>query len=779
VRKAVAREPSAPSERLARLLESLSANPRKTLSLSDAASVCGCTPQWLNNLVRRATGRAFHAHLRELRIEAAKRMLLQTDLSVREVGRRVGYPDLPHFSTLFRKAVGISPRAFRGERSRPASRPPAARREPVYRAIFDPDSFGTDWTVQAGEWRVSRGMIEGVGPGGLSVSLGRELPPWFSVDAELRVLPAAREAGAAVTLGLSDETFSLGTGYRFRLDVETGGVFRIDRDGRILCARSGHLDPDRRHSVRLTKLGANLALAIDGTEVLSRNDLSPLPQRRCSRLTIGTWNVGIEIRDFALFAHPVPSRRGGRDEIELGDERVAEEDYERAIQIYEAELEARAGTEAESDLLFKIGMTYLHLGLRIRARSYLERFVARRADTAEGITAATRLLALREDDLDDDALRREIERLLERARSADLLVHLLDGLSADLGVSAAERGDVERNVMISRLVWSAAPPLSEHAWLAAREVGEGMVGLRRPGEAAAFFQEVVESGKLAARWTFGAHNEKANALTAIGRLREAARELDRAGVPPDRVREARLEIRRVLLLQRSGRLAGALDGYLSVERRFPDAEAERDYAIFCAAQLFALAGKWDQAEGTARRRRRNLAPSALLERQYLQYTIAVIRGRYEELLSSVGAGTRRPPTDGPEWIREAALLQILYELAGDASRAKRGLEAIVATVGKSPLWRWTLPAAYLLGKVSADELWEKTPGIRLFLEPSPSSLYYMLGLVEQQRGRRADARRLFRFAADADPFNFWAALLARRELGSLTPGMKRFLRAGG
>jgi hypothetical protein len=56
-----------------------------------------------------------------------------------------------------------------------------------------------------------------------------------------------------------------------------------------------------------------------------------------------------------------------------------------------------------------------------------------------------------------------------------------------------------------------------------------------------------------------------------------------------------------------------------------------------------------------------------------------------------------------------------------------------------------------------------------------SSLFYMLALVARKRGRRAAAKDLFRMAVNTDPLNYWPSILARRELGKLTPEMRRFL----
>lgn len=48
-----------------------------------------------------------------VRINEAKRLLLDTNLPIKEIGLKTGYPDQFHFSKTFRKTTGISPLEFR------------------------------------------------------------------------------------------------------------------------------------------------------------------------------------------------------------------------------------------------------------------------------------------------------------------------------------------------------------------------------------------------------------------------------------------------------------------------------------------------------------------------------------------------------------------------------------------------------------------------------------------------------------------------------------------
>jgi AraC-like DNA-binding protein len=58
-------------------------------------------------------GCAPRRYLEERRVAQAARALLETDRTVGEIAREVGYPDPYHFSRVFRRVTGSSPRRYR------------------------------------------------------------------------------------------------------------------------------------------------------------------------------------------------------------------------------------------------------------------------------------------------------------------------------------------------------------------------------------------------------------------------------------------------------------------------------------------------------------------------------------------------------------------------------------------------------------------------------------------------------------------------------------------
>jgi AraC family transcriptional activator of pobA len=85
----------------------------ETISLKDVAWAVSLTPAHLTTVVRRKTGRTVQEWLTERRLAEARRLLVGSDLTVAEVGQRVGYGTSGYFVRSFRRAHGVTPLAWR------------------------------------------------------------------------------------------------------------------------------------------------------------------------------------------------------------------------------------------------------------------------------------------------------------------------------------------------------------------------------------------------------------------------------------------------------------------------------------------------------------------------------------------------------------------------------------------------------------------------------------------------------------------------------------------
>ena len=69
----------------------------ENIGANDVASSMGINPSYFSHKVKKLTGESFTDLLARQRVEAAKALLSDTDLSVREICLNVGYYDAGHF----------------------------------------------------------------------------------------------------------------------------------------------------------------------------------------------------------------------------------------------------------------------------------------------------------------------------------------------------------------------------------------------------------------------------------------------------------------------------------------------------------------------------------------------------------------------------------------------------------------------------------------------------------------------------------------------------------
>lgn len=83
------------------------------ISVDDLAKECCLSTGHFSHLFKEIVGVSPHSYIVFLRMEKARDLLLNTRLSIREVGELVGCPDQNYFSRLFKKHSGLSPSEFR------------------------------------------------------------------------------------------------------------------------------------------------------------------------------------------------------------------------------------------------------------------------------------------------------------------------------------------------------------------------------------------------------------------------------------------------------------------------------------------------------------------------------------------------------------------------------------------------------------------------------------------------------------------------------------------
>lgn len=85
----------------------------ENLSLSGLAERFGLSPNYFSTLFKKKTGCNFIHYLTSVRMTEGKRLLLETDLTIREIGERIGYFSASFFIRAFKKSEGFTPSEYR------------------------------------------------------------------------------------------------------------------------------------------------------------------------------------------------------------------------------------------------------------------------------------------------------------------------------------------------------------------------------------------------------------------------------------------------------------------------------------------------------------------------------------------------------------------------------------------------------------------------------------------------------------------------------------------
>lgn len=102
-----------PGSRLRRVTEYIQAHLDQNLTLAHLGSVVYMSPYHFARLFQHSTGLPPHRFVVRARIDHAATLLAGPELSIGRISQMVGFRTPSHFSTVFRRLMGVTPRAYR------------------------------------------------------------------------------------------------------------------------------------------------------------------------------------------------------------------------------------------------------------------------------------------------------------------------------------------------------------------------------------------------------------------------------------------------------------------------------------------------------------------------------------------------------------------------------------------------------------------------------------------------------------------------------------------
>lgn len=102
-----------PLDRVRRAMDYINDNLAEHLTLGEIADVAGLNPFYFSRVFRESAGTSPHQYVLRCRIEHAKKLLADKRLPLVEIALCVGFENQSHFTTLFHRLTGVTPRTYR------------------------------------------------------------------------------------------------------------------------------------------------------------------------------------------------------------------------------------------------------------------------------------------------------------------------------------------------------------------------------------------------------------------------------------------------------------------------------------------------------------------------------------------------------------------------------------------------------------------------------------------------------------------------------------------
>ncbi len=102
-----------PPRRLQRVFSHIRENVARDLSVTELAQVVGMSQYYFSKLFKMSTGITPHQYVMRQRVERAQEYLRETRMALAEIATQVGFETQSHFTSVFRRLVGATPKHYR------------------------------------------------------------------------------------------------------------------------------------------------------------------------------------------------------------------------------------------------------------------------------------------------------------------------------------------------------------------------------------------------------------------------------------------------------------------------------------------------------------------------------------------------------------------------------------------------------------------------------------------------------------------------------------------
>lgn len=109
----IRQEMQAPKYSIHVIKQHINTHYEEDLSLNQLADIVYLSPKYLSSIFSQTTGISINKYIKNIRMEKAQELLLNSNMKIRDISNNVGYPNVSYFCKLFQEEFGLSPEKYR------------------------------------------------------------------------------------------------------------------------------------------------------------------------------------------------------------------------------------------------------------------------------------------------------------------------------------------------------------------------------------------------------------------------------------------------------------------------------------------------------------------------------------------------------------------------------------------------------------------------------------------------------------------------------------------
>lgn len=739
-----------------RATEYMQANFSQPVFIDEVAKAAFYSPVQLRRAFRKVTGQSVLVYLNGLRLERARQMLRDTDLSIAEISLSTGFSDPAYFATAFKRLAGLTPMQFRaGSRENSAAEKTSASGKEIAEVFRDPlgGTFSPFWLPRLGEWKNETDFAEGLANEICELACTRRLPENFRLGFDFQFVLSKEFPPTDLIIKLLNEPLET-TYVQIIVGAHDNTIGKMERTGiGVTCNTKARIRPGTWQRVEIELNDDTLTVRLDEQEVFSYRDPFPGGYASRSKISIGSWKSIVRFRNFSVVDLGIQPLVWA---VRQGDSLFSAGLYGTARDFYLRLLESQASGSNSMELHYKIGMCFMRESAYARAGEWFSKILTRPDHDFWSRAARLAEAELAWESGDRRSFETRITLLSASAHFHNGLRELLSRVLLDLN----SRGFYRDAGWICELF---AAMEKEEALKIHPQVSriETLVQLGRLQEAEGLIQEALRQKSVPEELRFICLMTLGEICSRQGKWQDADLNIQKIrAMTKDRTVLARCLVFEAYALRGQEKFEQALSLLDSLSQQIPN--APRHFAVFAqltASFTFCAIEKTNQARG-AIEKARQIDPGD-------SYLLPGLVGRFQfvpDLLDgNFEAAAEALMRSGQMWPKVICALLLIeagicYELAGVSLKAQ---EAFTRVIDNYPANRYCFfgELARHLNRGEYETAFQMPYAFQI-----RSEVFCLLGMLCEAKGQKDRAQTFFRQSQAEDPTLSWPAAMSKRKL---------------